>query len=546
MILLKQFKKVKENKDSTELMHPKGHKITVAHKGLSDKMKAQLKDVPHMNDGGSTPGLHDDYSDQSADVRRTKVQENISGHLSPVHQDTDSEYNQRKKDFGNSAPRLSMPAGMADGGEVNLDLSGNIPQIQTPKGMNTPMYQDPGVKSQAPYSDQFGYEPQANSQPQAEEAPSNVNIPQAPQAQQAPVKGSQPLADYSGLVSQMGQGIQQEANATGAQGKQEANAAQGQQQELQNINQGFQQKANELNSERMAVYNDLKNGHIEPQHFLNNMSGFGQAMTAIGVALGGYGAGINGGPNHAMDFLNKQIDKDIEAQKADMGKKENLLSHLNQQFGNLKDATIMAKAMQMDLYSTKMQEIADQSKNPIAQARAQQAIAKMHLDYQPQMTELAMRQSILGGMQSGQVSPARAVPWMVPPAQQAKALDEIQNSEVMNNGLKTVSDAMHQVQGLQSVSNRVMNPIQSRSQINAINLKISSLAKELFNKVSDQEIGMLESNHIGLTDSPQTAQVKLKTIQDVLNKHRSTPTLDAYGIKMPSYNTNVRPNPNAR
>jgi hypothetical protein len=52
----KQFKKVSSDDNSTTLQHPKGHKIVVAHKALSPKMRGELEALElHMADGGQVP-----------------------------------------------------------------------------------------------------------------------------------------------------------------------------------------------------------------------------------------------------------------------------------------------------------------------------------------------------------------------------------------------------------------------------------------------------------------------------------------------------------
>jgi len=52
--------------------------------------------------------------------------------------------------------------------------------------------------------------------------------------------------------------------------------------------------------------------------------------------------------------LNRQIDRDIDAQKATLGRKESLLSANMRQFGNLHDATQMTKVMQTDIVSNQL------------------------------------------------------------------------------------------------------------------------------------------------------------------------------------------------
>jgi hypothetical protein len=58
-----------------------------------------------------------------------------------------------------------------------------------------------------------------------------------------------------------------------------------------------------------------------------------KAMAGIGMILSGIGAGLTHGPNLAAQFITKQIDQDIDAQKANLGKKENLLGYFFKKYG---------------------------------------------------------------------------------------------------------------------------------------------------------------------------------------------------------------------
>jgi len=60
--------------------------------------------------------------------------------------------------------------------------------------------------------------------------------------------------------------------------------------------------------------------------------------TGIGLILSGVGAGLTGAPNMAAQFLQRNIDRDIEAQRANLQKKETLLGFMFRKYGNIQDA----------------------------------------------------------------------------------------------------------------------------------------------------------------------------------------------------------------
>ena len=287
------------------------------------------------------------------------------------------------------------------------------------------------------------------------------------------------------------------------------------------------QTSQQIDAERMALHNDLQNGHVEPQHYLNNLSGFGQAMTAIGLALGGYGAGINGGSNQAMDFLNKQIDRDVDAQKAEMGKKENMLSHLNQQFGNLQDATTMAKALQMDMYSSKMLDLASKSKDPMALSKAQQLIMAMHGNYEPEMQQMKMRQAALSGAQNGSVSPERLVPMLVPPSHQQKVYEEIGKAQDAASLEKDIMSTYDQA------AKEVGTSIRTSPALNKLRALALPMIHDKEGRVNEFEQKTLENIEPGKFDSAARRASNRDAWLKFMRQKQATPIANSFGISIP-------------
>lgn len=538
MILLKHFKKVKSDSKTTDLIHKDGHKISIAHNALSPKMKKQLSELPHMYDGGEAKsGLHADYSQ---DMRRTQAQESYTGQKTRVHEDTDREYAERRKKFGEDAPRLSLPAGMADGGSVEQDMGSAWRNFTGQQAPNQESTQDnPFAKNIGAFQNFKDTMTPQNAEAPTSEQLSNVSIasPQ-PNVQPQNSMGTMVNQQANSMQSQVQnyeQGVGAEARAVGAQGKQEAQAAQQHQQQMQATQDNYNQKSQEIDAERMAVYNDLKNGHIEPQHYLQNLSGFGQAMTAIGLALGGYGAGINGGSNQAMDFLNKQIDRDIEAQKAEMGKKENLLTHLNQQFGNLKDATTMAKAMQMDLYSTKMQELAATSKDPIAQAKAQQIIADWHMKNEPEIMQMKMRQAALSGLQNGSGNAEQAIPYLVPKEHQKAAFDSLGKLKDLNQNASVMDNLFRKAAEENTILRTGAGLVRTPASVTNLQNMFLPIVKDLEGRINDYEFESVKKFIPAPGDLDSKIQEKYEGMRNFIaqknNEHSSV--LRSFGVPVP-------------
>lgn len=114
-------------------------------------------------------------------------------------------------------------------------------------------------------------------------------------------------------------------------------------------------KFNAWQSKADQLFNDVASSKIDANRIWNNSS-TGQKLSAtIGMILGGIGSGITGGPNYALQVIDNAISRDIESQKADLGKKENLLSYHMQQGHDLRTAQQLAMADMKDAAAAAIQ-----------------------------------------------------------------------------------------------------------------------------------------------------------------------------------------------
>jgi hypothetical protein len=109
-----------------------------------------------------------------------------------------------------------------------------------------------------------------------------------------------------------------------------------------------------------AMMQDIAKGSVNPDHWVQSLS-TGQKITgALAMILGGLGAGLSGGRNQALDIINAQIERDIDTQKANLTKKENLVrmymeeGHSIQEAGRLAAADARdSTAAQLDMLGSK-------------------------------------------------------------------------------------------------------------------------------------------------------------------------------------------------
>lgn len=586
----KNFKKVGGDEHHTIMRHSDGHEIKIAHKPLSPKIRSELislkSEAPKaMADGGE---VKDDVPEpnpkKAADFQRGAM----SG-PTPLGQ----AYQNLKEGLGlaSPSPKQDSQKGYAEGGEVQQDqqpnptpapvtinIGGGMPQMPTnlasvPPAQPMPIDQAQGqqqlpvqASADAPqsssntidYSKLIPQEqarkavedaPYGTAQPQQAPAPQQPKVSQlaqvpnaGDQSQQQQSQGSQDpygtesyLNAYMQGLGEQKAGLAGQAAAEGQMGRQQAvqlnQAIQRQQQAVADYKNNY----NKLDQERNSFIQDYQNQHINPNHYLQSMGTGQKISTAIGLILGGLGSGGTGS-NPAQAFLHDQITRDIEAQKAEMGKKENLLSANMRQFGNLRDASDMTRVMQMDIVSNQLKEAAAKATDPMAKARALKEAGVLDQQAAPVLSQMAMRRSLMSGISGQDVDPAQKIRMLgtagiIPQPQQAAMYKELTEAQAMNRAKDNIMGAFDKVIGLNTVSNRLSSPIQSKRQIDSIvDPIVAALSKETAGRFTEQDAQMLYKLFPSAGDNNDTTKTKRNQIVKLITEKMNFPQLNAYGI----------------
>lgn len=89
----------------------------------------------------------------------------------------------------------------------------------------------------------------------------------------------------------------------------------------------------------MGMQRDLAQAQakgVDPQHYMKNKSTFGNIAQMIALIGGGLSAGITGGRNQALDFINNEIDRDVNAQRETIAGKERAFGQQQGLYGLLR------------------------------------------------------------------------------------------------------------------------------------------------------------------------------------------------------------------
>jgi hypothetical protein len=434
-----KFKHVSSDDKSTTLKHYEGHTITMMHNKLSkankeqlmalaqkakdkqdNKPKAEKAPPKKLADGGAI--LKEKYDDKpkamyadGGDVEQA-MQFDPNAEVPDQAPQVDPQqvyqqkFNELKQTFPNQPNEVIDRTVLKDMGENNLNMAKEQQAVQKDaadrkyenefqgelKGEADQAY---NAKRQAaglpPVTANQGNVPAASIAP-----PPQATQPQMPQSpqQQAGLPQPQSVADSMnhGYNTEKA-GIYGEAAAAGALGKAQAAILEKQANDQQVAIDTFNSKFKDLDNERKALMEDVKNGYVSPEkYWTGDAQGNGshsRLMAGIGMILAGFNP--TSSPNAAMEFLNKQMDANINAQKANLDSKQNLLSANLKQFGNLRDATEMTRLQQSDMVINKLKMEAAKAQNPMAAAAANKAAGQLEMDYAPRAQQFAMQQAMM-------------------------------------------------------------------------------------------------------------------------------------------------------
>lgn len=577
---LSKFKKVGSDRNGTSLLHPDGHVIYVAHKALSPKMRAEFRKLEtvdskeHYADGGNVSVPSDGA------VTRVKESYNPRTHESSVEA--------IKKENYVAAPLSFKKGGYAkyaDGGDVdssddvsnsspsndNSDSSDQTqPQATAPVTINiaqpnpnvyqpvpAALQQSASPNGPVPASDNFqlgnmsasdippaamqavgAMMPQANASDERSvpnggkqsfrQAPAQMPMANA-SLQQA---SSNPfLAPEEAQSQTLGSGVENQiagiTQASAAQSQLGQQLAQAQQQYITNLNKVDADRQAQLakwDEQRNQLQKDFMDQKVDPSRLWSSKSAFSKASTILGFILGGLGSGLTGQRNQAIDMFNRMVDQDIEAQKLELGKRQNLLGMHMQQYRNINDAVNATKVNLADTLVHQLQMAAAQAQSPLAKANAIQAIGTLQTQYAPIVNQMALRTALRQNPQVAAQNPSEFIKYVVPEKEQPAAYKEMQEAQQTHNFAQNLLSTFDQLSQLESAGNYISSPVQTPSQVKALKLPLTAaLSKNTAGRFTEQDANYLESLFPTLRDNDKSLQVKRHALQTLIEEKMNGP-----------------------
>lgn len=372
-------------------------KFTIAKKGLHPAHQADILRLKRFDEGGKVPvpsSQSDNTPPPENSAEHEKAMANNGG--SGASSFSDAMYRlAHPLNLGGKVQKLSGGGDAEDDEDASTDqevngneayankVAGNdiqpVLDVQGLSDINGPRAPSVEVaQSDLPPEIPSGQADQATGQP-----PQNQSVMAQAQA------GYPTTGELNSAINQGIAGVQNEASA---QQKQNMAMAAQQQKDLQKQQAYFEAQQSVLKNYQDQYDNmvkDIGSGKIDPNHYWDSKSTGQKVGAAIAMMLGGLGAGLTGGPNVALEMMEKHLQNDIEAQKATLGNKLSLLSRNLAMQGNIHSATNMTLLQMKAMAEGRLNQIAMQTGNPIIQARAQILASQIRQSTIPARIQLA-------------------------------------------------------------------------------------------------------------------------------------------------------------
>ena len=333
---IKAHQLVADNHDHFVVRHPDGSDFKVAKNGLSAPMVAHIAKMPKVehDDEGTQPDEYNGIDKTIGDIGRT-LGKYVDTDAPPV----------------NSFDGPAAPA-------PTVDITANSHPGDDEAAASPP----PGPD--APVGQQVAPTPSGALPPQ-----------QTAAASTPPAAGPDFNQAYLNAIdksAKMAMGANNDtAAAHTAQASDVQDAANTYNASIKDAQDDYQDRMAVLTNRGDDLYKSVAAGKIDPNRMWSNAGTGSKIGMLASILVSGLGSGLSGQPNMAMGVINKAIDNDIDAQKADLGRKQNLLAYNNAQ---MRDSQLAYAQTRSDMLNTMRGQIdlaAAKQGGPLAAAAAQ-------------------------------------------------------------------------------------------------------------------------------------------------------------------------------
>lgn len=401
------FKVSDEGNHHITLSHPDGHEVKIAKAGLSRAAMEKMKALPRLHkyaDGGEVEAPEAEVEDAD----RTPTEEATPSAWDQIKSGATDAFNNSFVGQGVTGLKDLVDGNMdSPAPEVKPDLNqGALDAYLTPRSTQAAPVADPILQSK-----------------------------------------QDAAAGYEGAAKNLQDAAKLESGAQQAQGQRDAAIAQQQIDDTKKQINAFETAHAELDEEGKQVAKDYLNQHIDPNRVFSQMGTGSKVSTAIGLILSGIGSAASGQENMAMKLLQNHIERDMDAQKQELGKKENMLSYNMKKYGNLDVATRVTAMQYGELSKAMLAKSAATSNSAMAKSNQLKAQGDIEMKLAPLRLETAKflagqklaAQSRGSGAMDNQAA-SQAIRLNVPEAQQKEYFNDLDSATKANSMKENLLD----------------------------------------------------------------------------------------------------------
>lgn len=305
--------------------------------------------------------------------------------------------------------------------------------------------------------------------------------------------------------------------------------------EVQKINAHFDPIETKLRQTNDTLFTEVQNAKVNPNRYFSEMSTGNKILAAISVGLAGLGQGLQGpgAKNMAMEVINKAIDRDVEAQRLELGKKQTLFSENLRQLGDIHAAKAATTAQLLTIAQSKAQMISAQSGSAETQARMQLANKEIDLR-KAQLNQQATLRSM--GTKGGNFDPSLLVPAIVPAEHQKSVFGEIERAQDTRRMGGSIMKAFDQAEKENTFFKTGAGLARTPPGVYALHQAMQPTFKDLEGTVRQ---AAMDNTFQNITprpgDMPSTIKTKRTALEDYLKSKASAPTAKGFGIDLDKF-----------
>lgn len=534
------FKVSKETDDHYLITHKDGHFLKIAKKNLSPQTHETIKKL--ACGGQVNPKLEQSKVQTMADGGEV---EDPTANI-----DTGPAYSGALAELQAETPNQEQPTMNSLPGRGSASKGFELPSWMTARPTDAPPL-DPAKfasvdEQQAAQKAGITPAPQSNVavHPAVQHGNQNVSLPVKNESPAVPsamaqVQGQQ-MMGYGQAFNEQLAGMKGMANVQSKQAAQQASAYEKQASDFSMMQNNLQTNLDRIQKHIEDTTNEINNGKIDPNRMWHNKSTGAKVGSIIGMLLSGVGSGLSGQRNMAMDVLNKQIDNDIDAQKANLGQKKTALEGFMHEYGNVKDASAALRLNYLAAVDAQMGKIAAQNGGAMAQQQYLMNSGKLKQEMMQTIGPLAMSQAAFNQMKNGsQGNPEMMIRMSkyqgASEKETDKMYDELKGLSAMQKGGQKALEAFDKVNQM-----ALAGAFKPGARDAAIDPVVAQLSKDTAGRFTEQDAQMLHKLFPAKLDSGDTRQYKRQKLLELIQEKMNSPLLDAYGIPKPKITTAVR------